>query len=103
MLGRLFPSPTEPDWYEWQQEPPLGCPVFVKVHPDAGGGRLVLGGLPGDGAPGAELVRSIPGGRIEGAASGQLAVEKGGPARAGRGPGRPPGGTAAPEPAGWDE
>jgi hypothetical protein len=102
MLGRLFPSPTEPDWYEWQQDPPLGCPVFVKVRPDAGGRRLVLGGLRVDGAPSAELLRAIPIGRIEAAANGQLTVP-GDQTRAVIRPGHRPGGAAGPEPGGWDE
>lgn len=103
MLGRLFPSPTEPDWYEWQQEPPLGSPVFVLIRPDAGGRRLVLGALRVEGPPTAELLRSIPVGRIEAAANGQLAVGAGPTPRAVPRPGHRPGGAPAPERAGWDE
>lgn len=71
MLGRLFPA--DGDWYEWRQEPPLPTPVLVRVAvvPD---GRLVLTGLRVDGGPSAELLRSIPVGRIEAAANAQLTV-----------------------------
>jgi hypothetical protein len=69
--GRLFP--TEADWCEWRQEPPLPGAVFVRVARDAGG-RLVLAGLRIDGPPSAELLRAIPVGRIEAAANAQLTV-----------------------------
>jgi hypothetical protein len=69
--GRLFP--VADDWYEWRQEPPLACPVLVRVSV-ASGGRLVVSGLRIDGAPSAELLRAIPVGRIEAAANAQLSV-----------------------------
>ncbi len=69
--GRLYPSDS--DWCEWRQDPPLAGAVFVRVVP-GGGGRLVLAGLRVDGTPSAELLRSIPVGRIEAAANAQLAV-----------------------------
>jgi hypothetical protein len=71
VLGRLFP--TSDGWYEWRQEPPLPAGVLVRVAvvPD---GRLVLTGLRVEGGPTAELLRSIPVGRIEAAANAQLTV-----------------------------
>ncbi|TMR93188.1 hypothetical protein [Nonomuraea basaltis] len=69
MRGRLFP--VGKDWYEWRQEPPLSGTVLVRIAV-AAGGRLVLTGLRIDGAPTAELLRSIPVGRIEAAANAQL-------------------------------
>jgi hypothetical protein len=69
--GRLFL--TDGDWYEWRQEPPLAAPVAVRVTAGADG-RLVLSGLRVDGSPTAELLRSIPVGRIEAAANAQLTV-----------------------------
>jgi hypothetical protein len=69
--GRLFL--TDDDWYEWRQDPPLPAAVAVRVAAGADG-RLVLAGLRVDGAPTAELLRSIPVGRIEAAANAQLAV-----------------------------
>lgn len=71
MRGRLFPAGR--DWYEWQQEPPLPAIVLVRVAavPD---GRLVLTGLQVDGEPTAQVLRSIPVGRIEAAANAQLTV-----------------------------
>jgi hypothetical protein len=69
--GRLYP--TDSDWCEWRQEPPLPGAVYVRVA-RAEGGRLVLAGLRIDGTPSAELLRAIPVGRIEAAANAQLAV-----------------------------
>src|SRR5215207_2159998 len=71
MRGRLFP--VEGDWCEWRQDPALPVTVLVRVTADPGG-RLVLTGLRVDGAPTAELLRSIPVGRIEAAANAQLSV-----------------------------
>lgn len=71
MRGRLFP--VADDWYEWRQEPALTGVVLVRISL-AAGGRLVLSGLRIDGSPTAELLRSIPVGRIEAAANAQLAV-----------------------------
>jgi hypothetical protein len=69
VAGRLFPVGA--DWYEWRQQPPLPGTVLIQVAqtPD---GRLVLSGLRVDGTPTAELLRSIPVGRIEAAANAQL-------------------------------
>jgi hypothetical protein len=69
--GRLFPVGA--DWYEWRQSPPLPGTVLIQVAqtPD---GRLVLSGLRVDGTPTAELLRSIPVGRIEAAANAQLTI-----------------------------
>ena len=64
MRGRLFP--TDSEWCEWHQEPPLPASVLVRVAAD-GGGRLVLTGLRIDGVPTAEVLRAIPVGRIEAA------------------------------------
>ncbi len=61
MIGRLYP--TEGEWCEWHQDPPLPGTVLVRVGL-AAGGRLVLTGMRIDGAPTAELLRSIPVGRI---------------------------------------
>jgi hypothetical protein len=69
--GRLFPA--DGDWYEWRQEPPLGACVLVRVAAVADG-RLVLTGLRVDGEPTAQVLRSIPVGRIEAAANAQLTV-----------------------------
>jgi hypothetical protein len=69
--GRLFP--VDPDWCEWLQEPPLPGTVLVRVVAGAGG-RLVLAGLRIDARPTAELLRSIPVGRIEAAANAQLTI-----------------------------
>lgn len=69
MRGRLFP--TDSDWCEWRQEPPLPSAVLVRVA-EGGDGRLVLTGLRIDGPPSAEMLRSIPVGRIEAAANAQL-------------------------------
>jgi hypothetical protein len=69
--GRLFP--VADGWYEWRQEPPLAQSVRVRVGV-ADSGRLVLTGLHIDGSPSADLLRSIPVGRIEAAANAQLAV-----------------------------
>jgi hypothetical protein len=69
--GRLFP--IDSDWCEWRQDPPLPGTVLVRVAADPGG-RLVLTGLRIDGAPSAELLRSIPVGRIEAAANAQLTI-----------------------------
>jgi len=71
MHGRLYP--TGADWYEWRQEPALSGTVLVRLAV-ADGGRLVLSGLRVDGPPTAELLRSIPVGRIEAAANAQLSV-----------------------------
>src|SRR5919206_519236 len=95
MRGRLFP--TDSEWCEWHQEPPLAAAVLVKIDKDTGG-RLVLTGLRIDGVPTAQLLRSIPVGRIEAAANAQLTIVDdaivpatatrpptvGGPARRGR-------------------
>jgi hypothetical protein len=70
MRGRLFP--TEGDWCEWHQDPPLAGTVLVRVTSD--GGRLVLAGLRIEGMPTAELLRAIPVGRIEAAANAQLTI-----------------------------
>lgn len=67
--GRLFP--VRDDWYEWQQVPPLPAQILVRVIATPGG-RLIIGGLQIDGEPTAELLRSIPVGRIEAAANAQL-------------------------------
>lgn len=69
--GRLFPA--DGDWYEWRQEPPLAACVLVRVAAVADG-RLVLIGLRVDGEPTAQMLRSIPVGRIEAAANAQLTV-----------------------------
>jgi len=69
--GRLFP--TEADWCEWHQDPALPGTVLVRVGV-GDGGRLVLTGLRIDGAPTAELLRSVPVGRIEAAANAQLTI-----------------------------
>jgi hypothetical protein len=61
------------DWYEWRQEPALSATVLVQVGV-APGGRLVLTGLRIDSEPTAELLRSIPVGRIEAAANAQLTI-----------------------------
>ncbi len=71
MRGRLFP--IDADWCEWRQDPPLAGTVLVRVTADPGG-RLVLTGLRIDGAPSADLLRSIPVGRIEAAANAQLTI-----------------------------
>ena len=71
MQGRLYP--TEADWCEWRQEPPLPCTLFVQVA-RSDNGRVVLVGLRLDGTPTAEVLRSIPVGRIEAAANAQLTV-----------------------------
>src|SRR5206468_12485614 len=70
MRGRLFP--TDGDWCEWHQDPPLPGTVLVRVASD--GGRLVLTGLRIDGTPSAELLRALPVGRIEAAANAQLTI-----------------------------
>lgn len=67
--GRLFPA--DGNWYEWRQEPPLAVCVLVRVAAVADG-RLVLTGLRVDGEPTAQVLRSIPVGRIEAAANAQL-------------------------------
>jgi hypothetical protein len=87
--GRLFPA--DGDWYEWRQDPPLPAPVFVRVGA-AHGGRLVLTGLRLDASPTAELLRSVPVGRIEAAANAQLTVvdEVVVPVRLDRGPAAQP-------------
>ena len=66
---RLYPS--QDDWYEWRQVPPLAGTVLVRVEATPGG-RLVLRGLRIDGEPTAGLLRGIPVGRIEAAANAQL-------------------------------
>jgi hypothetical protein len=71
MRGRLFP--TDSEWCEWHQDPPLPGTVLVRVAV-ADGGRLVLTGLRVEGAPTAELLRAIPVGRIEAAANAQLVI-----------------------------
>lgn len=71
MRGRLFP--VEDDWCEWRQEPALPGVVLVRVAA-APSGRLVLTGLRVEGAPTAELLRSIPVGRIEATANAQLTI-----------------------------
>ncbi len=71
MRGRLFP--TDADWCEWHQDPPLPAGVLVRVG-RAASGRLILTGLRVDGTPTAELLRSIPVGRIEAAANAQLTI-----------------------------
>jgi hypothetical protein len=69
--GRLFP--TDSEWCEWRQDPAL--PVLVMVRVGAGAdGRLVLTGLRIEGEPTADLLRSIPVGRIEAAANAQLVI-----------------------------
>ena len=67
--GRLYPS--QDDWYEWRQVPPLAGTVLVRVSATSDG-RLVLRGLRIDGEPTAGLLRGIPVGRIEAAANAQL-------------------------------
>jgi hypothetical protein len=69
--GRLFPS--DADWCEWHQEPPLPGTVLVRVAV-GDGGRLVLTGLRVEGVPTAELLRAIPVGRIEATANAQLSI-----------------------------
>lgn len=71
MRGRLFPA--DGNWYEWRQDPPLPVAVLVRVAAVADG-RLVLTGLRIDGEPTAQVLRSIPVGRIEAAANAQLTV-----------------------------
>ncbi len=71
MHGRLFPIDAE--WCEWHQEPPLTAGVQVRVG-RSDGGRLVLTGVRVDGPPTAEVLRSIPVGRIEAAANAQLTI-----------------------------
>jgi transposase-like protein len=67
--GRLFPA--DGNWYEWRQDPPLPASVLVRVAAVADG-RLVLTGLRIEGEPTAQILRSIPVGRIEAAANAQL-------------------------------
>jgi hypothetical protein len=69
--GRLFPA--DGNWYEWRQDPPLPAAVLVRVAAVADG-RLVLTGLRVEGEPTAQVLRSIPVGRIEAAANAQLTV-----------------------------
>ena len=71
MQGRLYP--VDDEWCEWRQQPPLPGVVMVRIAkgPD---GRLVLAGLRIDGEPTADLLRSIPVGRIEAVANAQLAI-----------------------------
>lgn len=100
MRGRLFPAGG--GWYEWRQDPPLPAPVLVRIDvvPD---GRLVLVGLRIDGGPTAELLRSIPVGRIEAAANAQLTVVDDTIVPSGPIPQRPAGGQPPrPSPHGWE-
>jgi hypothetical protein len=69
--GRLFP--IDADWCEWHQRPELDGTVLVRIA-TGGGGRLVLTGLRIDGELSAELLRSIPIGRIEAVANAQLTI-----------------------------
>jgi hypothetical protein len=71
MQGRLFP--IDADWCEWRQQPQLDSTVLVRIAAGAGG-RLVLTGLRIDGELSAELLRSIPIGRIEAVANAQLTI-----------------------------
>src|SRR3954454_11055444 len=61
------------DWCQGRQDPSLSATVLVRVAA-AEGGQLVLAGLESDGVPTAELLRSIPVGRIEAAANAQLTI-----------------------------
>ncbi len=81
MHGRLYP--IESDWCEWRQDPPLACALFVQVA-RSDNGRVVLVGLRIDGAPTADLLRSIPVGRIEAAANAQLTLAEAGSAARGK-------------------
>jgi hypothetical protein len=69
--GRLFP--IDADWCEWRQQPQLDGTVLVRIAAGPGG-RLVLAGLRIDGELSAELLRSIPLGRIEAVANAQLTI-----------------------------
>jgi hypothetical protein len=69
--GRLFP--IDADWCEWRQQPRLDSTVLVRIA-SGPGGRLVLTGLRIDGELSAELLRSIPLGRIEAVANAQLTI-----------------------------
>lgn len=62
---------SDAGWYEWKDGPSRQTKVLVKVV-EASDGRYHLVGLSIQGSVSAELLRSIPVGRIEAAANAQL-------------------------------
>jgi hypothetical protein len=91
MAARLVP--LDDDWHAWVDDgpAPAGAPVTVRVRVDEGDdGRLHLVDLHVEGRVSAEVLRSIPIGRIEAAANAQLHASA---------PDRPPGRARATIPA----
>jgi hypothetical protein len=91
MAARLVP--LDDDWHAWVDDGPApgGGPVTVRVRVDEGDdGRLHLVDLHVEGRVSAEVLRSIPIGRIEAAANAQLHASA---------PDRPPGRARATIPA----
>ena len=64
-------TPSEKGWFEWKDGARKGTKVLVKVD-EAKDGRFNVTGLRIDGTVSAELLRSLPVGRIEATANAQL-------------------------------
>lgn len=69
MAPQLIPG--EHGWYEWRDGAKRGAKVLVKVD-EAKDGRFHVNGLRLEGPVSAELLRSLPVGRIEATANAQL-------------------------------
>lgn len=69
MAPKLIPS--EKGWYEWRDGAKRPAKVLIKVD-EAKDGRFHVNGLRLDGPVSAELLRSLPVGRIEATANAQL-------------------------------
>ncbi|HVF03236.1 MAG TPA: hypothetical protein VNA20_00210 [Frankiaceae bacterium] len=63
--------PVADGWYTWEDDTPSPVSIHIRLAPRADG-RLRVVGLRLDGPVSAEVLRSIPVGRIEGAANAQL-------------------------------
>jgi hypothetical protein len=63
--------PHEDGWYEWIDEQPMAVPVFVQVD-EADDGRVHVVALHIEGIVSAEVLRTIPIGRIEALANAVL-------------------------------
>jgi hypothetical protein len=64
-------QPHDDGWYEWVDDPPLAVPVYVRLD-EHGDGRLHAVALHVEGVLSAEVLRSIPVGRIEALANALL-------------------------------
>lgn len=71
-LGGPGLGQADDGWYEWVEDGVLPLSVAVRVRIEEAEGRLRVVGLQVDGRVSAELLRSVPVGRIEAAANAQL-------------------------------